>query len=55
MLAKIYDINPYTCPKCGSEMKVIAVIQDTFEIKKILRHLKKVDRAPPSVSWDSIE
>ncbi len=55
MLAKIYEINPYTCPKCGSEMKVIAVIQDTFEIKKILRHLKKVDRAPPGVSWDSVE
>ena len=55
MLAKIYEIDPYTCPKCGSEMKVIAVIQDSFEIKKILRHLKKVDRAPPGVAWDSIE
>lgn len=55
MLAKIYEINLYTCPKCGSEMKVIAVIQDTSEIKKILRHLKKVDRAPPGVAWDRIE
>ena len=55
MLAKIYEINPYTCPKCGSDMKVIAVIQDSFEIKKILRHLKKVDRAPPGVVWESIE
>jgi hypothetical protein len=27
ILAKIYEINPYICPKCGSEMKVIAVIQ----------------------------
>jgi len=36
-------------------MKVIAVIQESFEIKKMLRHLKKVDRAPPGVPWDSIE
>ena len=55
MLAKIYEINPYICPKCGSEMKVIAVIRETSEIKKILRHLKKVNRAPPGVAWESIE
>jgi hypothetical protein len=28
-------------------MKVIAVIQDTEEIRKILAHLVKVGRAPP--------
>jgi hypothetical protein len=55
MLAKIYEINPYICPKCGSEMKVIAIIKDTSEIKKILRYLKKIDRAPPGMAWDSIE
>ena len=54
MLARIDEINPYSCPKCGSEMKVIAIIQDRSEIKKILRHLKKVDRAPPGVAWDSM-
>jgi hypothetical protein len=32
-------------------MKVIAVIQDTTEIKKILKHLKKVGRAPPGVDY----
>jgi len=54
MLTKIYEINPYACPTCGSEMNVIAMIQDSFEIKKILRHLKKVDRATPGVAWESI-
>ena len=55
MLAKIYEINPFTCPRCGSEMKVIAVIRDTAEIKKILKHLKKVGRDPPGVDWNLIE
>jgi hypothetical protein len=35
------------CPKCGSEMKVIAVIQDLAEIRDILAHLVKTGRAPP--------
>ena len=55
MLVKIYEINPFTCPRCGSEMKVIAVIQDTSEIKKILKHLRKVGRDPPGVDWNLIE
>ena len=55
MLAKIYEINPLTCPRCGSEMKVIAVIRDTAEIKKILKHLRKVGRDPPGVDWNLIE
>lgn len=49
LLAKIYEIDPFACPKCGSEMKVIAVIQDSGEIKRILKHLKKIGRAPPQV------
>jgi len=24
--AKIYEVDPFACPKCGSEMKVIAII-----------------------------
>lgn len=47
LLAKVYEIDPLVCPKCGSEMKVIAVIQDSDEIKKILAHLAKTGRAPP--------
>jgi hypothetical protein len=47
LLAKVYEVDPFVCPHCGSEMKVIAVIQDTEEIRKILAHLVKVGRAPP--------
>jgi hypothetical protein len=54
MLVKIYEIDPFLCPKCGSEMKMIAVIQDVTEIKKILKHLKKVGRASPGVNYAEI-
>jgi hypothetical protein len=38
-----------TSPKCGAEMKVIAVIDDPEELKRILRHLVKIGRSPPQV------
>ena len=28
LLAKVYEVDPFICSRCGSEMKVIAVIQD---------------------------
>ena len=49
LLSKVYEIDPMICPKCGSEMKVIAVIQEPEEIKRILRHLVKQGRPPPQV------
>jgi hypothetical protein len=47
LLSKVYEIDPMVCPKCGSEMKVIAIIQEPDEIKRILRHLVKQGRPPP--------
>jgi hypothetical protein len=47
LLAKVYEIDPLVCPKCGWEMKVIAVIQEPVEIRDILAHLVKTGRAPP--------
>ena len=47
LLAKVYEVDPFVCPVCGSQMKVIAIIHDTEEIKKILAHLVKIGRAPP--------
>ncbi len=47
LLAKIYEVDPFACPKCGSEMKVIAIIQETEEIRRILAHLVKIGRSPP--------
>jgi hypothetical protein len=49
LIAKIYEIDPLVCPKCGSEMKVLSVITDPYEIKKILKHLLKTNKAPPGL------
>ena len=54
LIAKIYEIDPFVCSKCGSEMRVIAVIQDTAEIKRILKHLMKVERPPPGVYYSNL-
>jgi len=54
LLAKVYEVDPFICPKCGSEMKVIAVIQEPNEIKRILRHLVKNGRAPPGLDPASL-
>jgi len=39
LIFKIYEVDPLKCPQCGSEMKIIAFIQDHQEIKKILKCL----------------
>lgn len=35
----IYNVDPLSCPKCGSEMRIISFIEDDAAIKKILMHL----------------
>jgi len=47
LLAKVYEVDPLLCPKCGCQMKIIAVIEDPVEIRRILSHLLKAGRAPP--------
>ena len=37
-------MDPLTCPKCSSAMRVISVIEDEEIIKKILKHLGLWDR-----------
>ena len=54
LLAKVYEVDPFVCPKCGSDMKVIAVIEDPDEIKRILRHLVKINRGPPGLDANSL-
>jgi hypothetical protein len=47
LLAKVYEVDPFVCPKCGADMKVIAVIEDPDQLKRILRYLIKIGRSPP--------
>jgi len=46
LIAKVYEVDPLICPRCGSEMKLIAVITNPSEVGTILRHLIKIGRAP---------
>jgi len=54
LLAKVYEVHPFTCPKCQSDMSIIAVIMDPEEINKILQHLVKVGRSPPGINTTSL-
>jgi len=38
-LARIYEVLPLLCPKCGGAMKIIAFITETVVIREILGHL----------------
>lgn len=35
-LAKDYQIDPFVCPDCGAEIRVIAIIEDPHETGRIL-------------------
>jgi len=46
LIQRVYEVDPLICLKCGSEMKIIAVITDPSEVDKILECLKR-NHAPP--------
>ena len=43
-----YEIDPLLCPHCGAEMRLMALIEDSPVIEKILKHLNRWDSCPPS-------
>jgi hypothetical protein len=50
-IKKVFEIDPMECPKCGSRMKVKAIIFDSQEIERFTKHLGfPAWRAPPSLS-----
>jgi hypothetical protein len=52
-IKKVWEVDPLSCPKCGSEMKIISFINEADVIRKILEHLglwedkTPSERAPP--------
>ena len=48
-IVKVYEVDPLVCSRCGSVMRVVAVIMDPVEVDKILRHLIKTGRALPGL------
>ena len=49
LIAQVYEVDPLTCSRCGSPMRILAVITDPAEVKKILRYLVKIGRSPPGL------
>jgi hypothetical protein len=54
LIKKVYGMDPLICPRCGGTMKIIAIILDSEETTKILKHLIKIGRAPPNFNPGSL-
>jgi len=39
LIHKVWEVDPLVCPRCGAEMKIIALIDDPAVIRRILTHL----------------
>ena len=50
LIFRIYEVDPLTCPRCDSSMKLLAFITEPAVIQKILEHLDNNPRprAPPT-------
>ena len=55
LLARVYEVDPLVCPRCGARLRVIAVIQNPVQIIKILNHLVRTGRAPPRLDPTTLD
>ena len=49
LIARIYEVFPLLCPLCGGQMRLIAFITHSADIRKILDHIG-ADSEPPPIS-----
>ena len=49
LLARIYEVFPLFCPKCGAQMQIIAFITESGAVRNILAHLGE-PTSPPRVA-----
>jgi hypothetical protein len=54
LLAKVYEVDPLCCTRCGSPMRVLAIITDPHQCLRILHHLIKTGAAPPGLDPASL-
>ena len=49
-IKQIYELDPLECPRCKSQMRILAFVHDPLEIKKIMQSLGLPQfRAPPPI------
>jgi hypothetical protein len=49
LIARIYEVFPLLCPMCGGQMRIIAFITQSADIRQILEHIG-TDSAPPRIA-----
>ena len=49
LIARIYEVFPLLCPICGGQMRIIAFITHSADIRRILNHISVVSE-PPHIS-----
>ena len=61
LMARIYEVFPLVCPICGGQMRIIAFITHSADIRQILEHIG-VETEPPRITpargpplWDGCE
>jgi len=51
LIAKVYQVDPLVCTRCGQRMSILAFVSDQHSISRILEHLglrsPERDRPPP--------
>ncbi len=50
LIQKVYEVDPFECPNCGATMRIMALIDDTDVIERILKHLNGWDPQPKTIS-----
>jgi hypothetical protein len=54
LIAQVYEVDPLVCPRCSAPMRILAVITQPEEVRKILSHLVKIGRSPPGFDQASL-
>ena len=54
LIAQVYEVDPLICPRCFTPMRILAVITEPEEVRKILLHLVKIGRSPPGFNPASL-
>ena len=51
LIAKVYQVDPLLCVRCGRRLSLLAVVTDAFAVRRILEHLglstPEAERPPP--------
>ncbi len=47
LLARIYELFPLVCSRCGGEMEIIAFIAEAPSVRTIPTHIGEPAEAPP--------